>query len=901
MTPSSRLTRSLRGMRITTRLALGIGLLLGLMAIIAIAGGLSILMARDAERSIRKSAEIHRLVLEMDRGMEKARRLHGDFFLQYPRIGLAAAHETYAQPSVRQISRVIALSRNLKELLDETAVGSVPGDRRVDLNLYLSFAQRFAETSIRSVELVTELAAPERGLEAQLETHFERLQAQVGEVEHLAHLLAEMRSFAQSYRISRERFLMQSAFNAAFRLRKALNRETDLSGNRKARIRQRLDQFTVTAEKILAIDVAIKSKFNDFALQAAAVDPVSATLTAMAEEAVRKAQGRIDRAHAMAIAVTAAVTLAGLIIGVIIARLLTASITRRVVDLTRTAEELRKGNLDVFSREEGNDELSQLARTFNVMAARIRELVEDLEGKVARRTAELSASDKRFRQLFEQSGSGVAIYEPVEDGADFVFRDVNQAVERIEGINREALIGNKVTEVFPGIHQFGLLAVFRRVWETGEPAYHPLCLYSDHRLSGWRENRVYRLPTGEVVAVYDDLTAQKQAETEKKAMETRLQRAQKMEAIGLLAGGVAHDLNNILSGIVGYPELLLMQIDAESPLRSPLKAIKESGERAAAVVSDLLTVARGVVSVKNTADLNDLVEEYLHSPEHRRLGSHYPRVGFETRLHHGLEPIACSPIHVRKCIMNLVTNAVEAIDGAGSVRIATCHRSVDEKMARENGIQAGRYVVLTVADDGKGIAAKDLEHIFEPFYTKKAMGFSGTGLGLAVVWNSMADHDGTVLVDSGAEGSAFHLYFPVSKSASAGPGERPRFDDLRGRGEKILVVDDEPHLLEVTGGMLTALGYETTCLGSGEAAVDYLTENRADLVVLDMIMEPGINGRQTYERILRIHPEQKAVIASGFSESEEVIRARRLGATGFIKKPFTLEELGLAVKTALRE
>jgi CheY-like chemotaxis protein len=373
-----------------------------------------------------------------------------------------------------------------------------------------------------------------------------------------------------------------------------------------------------------------------------------------------------------------------------------------------------------------------------------------------------------------------------------------------------------------------------------------------------------------------------------------------MEAIGLLAGGVAHDLNNILSGIVGYPELLLMQIEADSPLHSPIKAIQESGERAAAVVSDLLTVARGVASAKTTADLNELVTEYLQSPEHRRLGSLYPQVKCETRLHPRLGPVTCSLIHVRKCIMNLVTNAMEAIDGAGVVRIATCHRPVDEKMARENGIQAGRYVVLTVADDGKGIAPRDLEHIFEPFYTKKAMGFSGTGLGLAVVWNSMADHDGTVLVESGAQGSAFHLYFPVSDKDAAVEGERVRFDDLRGRGETILVVDDEPHLLEVTAGMLTALGYETACLGSGEAAVDYLRENRADLVVLDMLMDPGINGRQTYERIIRFHPDQKAIIASGFSESEEVVEARRLGVSGFIKKPYTMEKLGAAVKEALR-
>lgn len=342
-----------------------------------------------------------------------------------------------------------------------------------------------------------------------------------------------------------------------------------------------------------------------------------------------------------------------------------------------------------------------------------------------------------------------------------------------------------------------------------------------------------------------------------------------------------------------------MRIEDDSPLRAPIKAIQESGERAAAVVSDLLTVARGAASVKKTAQLNDLATEYLDSPEHRRLRSRHAHVDCDARLQDGLAAIDCSPIHVRKCIMNLVTNAMEAVDGAGRIVISTSHRRVDAATARVNGIREGDYAVLTVADTGKGIAPSDLEHIFEPFYTRKVMGFSGTGLGLAVVWNSMVDHDGAVLVESGSDGTAFHLYFPVSKGESGGDVQKTDLDDLKGRGERILVVDDEPHLLSVTSGMLNALGYETACVASGEAAVDYLRERRADLVILDMIMDPGIDGRQTYERIIQRRPGQKAVIASGFSESEDVIKARRLGAAGFIKKPFTLEELGRAVKTAL--
>ena len=220
-------------------------------------------------------------------------------------------------------------------------------------------------------------------------------------------------------------------------------------------------------------------------------------------------------------------------------------------------------------------------------------------------------------------------------------------------------------------------------------------------------------------------------------------------------------------------------------------------------------------------------------------------------------------------------------------------------MALKYGINAGEYAILTVTDTGKGISEKDLEHIFEPFYTKKVMGISGTGLGLAVVWNSVLDHGGTVQVESSAQGTSFLLYFPVSAGEVRPKETNSGIEGLKGSGETILVVDDEPLQRDIASRMLQVLGYACVCAGSGEKAVAYLQENRVDLVLLDMLMDPGINGRQTFERIIRIHPYQKAVIASGFSESEEVKMTQRLGARGFIKKPYSIEQLGRALKEAM--
>ncbi len=891
--------QSRQSMSITTKFGLGFGLLLVLIVIVAATGYLSLRSIRDAEKSINISTEIQRLVLEMNSGMEKARRLHGDFFLHYPEIGLAEAHEYYAQPSVRQIAQVVTISKTLKNMVAGLMVSDAFKKSHVDLNLYLSSARRFADTSILSVELVTELAAPEKGLEALLDKHCALLQAEIVKDNKLEHLHFEMKSFVKDYRIARKRFLMQSAFNVAFTLRKGIGNSSLLTRDQKNRGFIQLDRIINIAEKILDVDVAIKSKFNDFALQESAVTPISTTLVKLAGEEVAQAQKKIAKTHGLATIIMALITIAGLIAAVNIARILNRGITHRIVRLTETAAKFRKGNLNVIAVDEGKDELSELAMTFNSMAANIRELINNLEKKVEQRTARLAESEKRFRQLFEHSSSGVAVYEPVGNRDDFIFKDINHAVEVIEGVKREELIGRKVTEVFPGVVESGLFDVFRKVWQTGQSAHHPVSVYSDDRLSSWHENFVYKLPSGEIVALCDDLTTQKQAELEKQTLEARLQRVRKMEAIGLLAGGIAHDLNNILSGIIGYPELLLMQIPEDSKLRKSIKAIHNAGQRAAAVVADLLTVARGVATAKIIVSLNSIITEYQNSPEHQKLQSMHKNVNCITKLDPNVHSIFCSPIHLKKCLMNLLINAMEAIDGKGHVDISTYNRNLDERSAKKKGIKAGEYAILCVTDNGSGISAHDLEHIFEPFYTKKVMGRSGTGFGLAIVWNSMQEHDGAVLVKSSEQGTSFELYFPASKQEIASEQKKAGISGLKGNGEKILVVDDEKQLRDLAGRMLDILGYDVKCVRSGEKAIDYLQQNNVDLILLDMLMEPGINGRETYENIIKIHPDQKAVIVSGFSESDDIRKTQQLGAQGFIGKPYSMEQLGKAVKEAM--
>lgn len=383
-------------------------------------------------------------------------------------------------------------------------------------------------------------------------------------------------------------------------------------------------------------------------------------------------------------------------------------------------------------------------------------------------------------------------------------------------------------------------------------------------------------------------------------LERKLHQAQKMEALGLMAGGVAHDLNNILSGLVGYPELLLMQLPKDSKMRESIMAISESGKRAAAVVSDLLTVARGATSIRETVDLNALIIEYLKSPEGNKLALLHPDVTIETRLDPGELIINCSPVHIKKCLMNLLTNAAEAITDKGRITIRTFKKFCEDNEAKVLDVAEGKYIVLAIADTGPGISPTDQERIFEPFYTKKSMGASGTGLGLTVVWNTVKDHNGSISLESSSAGTTFTLYIPASDSRLSKKLAAKTIDELKGTGT-LLIVDDEKQQRDITSKMLSILGYKVKEISSGEEALAYLKENEVDLVLLDMIMDPGMNGRETYEKIIELRPNQKALFVSGYSQESEVENIMRLGVDGFVRKPFTLEQLGHAVQQELTD
>ena len=387
--------------------------------------------------------------------------------------------------------------------------------------------------------------------------------------------------------------------------------------------------------------------------------------------------------------------------------------------------------------------------------------------------------------------------------------------------------------------------------------------------------------------------------TQQVKLENQLKQAQKMEAIGLLAGGVAHDLNNILSGLVSYPDMLLVNRSTEDPMYKPLQIIRNSGQRAAAIVSDLLTLARRGVDNLQPVNFNSLIEEFVASPEYGALLRTAPGVTVEIDTDGELLHVPGSPVHLTKCLMNLFTNSLEAMPEGGLLAISTENRHLEKEELPRQDMQAGEYVQLTVTDTGQGMDQQTIQRIFEPFYTSKVMGRSGTGLGMTLVWNAVKDHLGHISVESSpGKGTCFSLLFPATRRKAAQRIEK-NHEEFKGNGESILVIDDMEEQRQFASEMLTMLGYRVETAASGEEAIAMVRENGYDLLVLDMIMPGGIDGLATYRQILAFAPQQKAVIASGFSEADNIRQVKALGATQLVRKPYTVLSLASAIHRTL--
>jgi len=521
----------------------------------------------------------------------------------------------------------------------------------------------------------------------------------------------------------------------------------------------------------------------------------------------------------------------------------------------------------------------------------------------ARSYERLQASEEKYRDLVESANS-IIMRLDTQGRISFV----NTYAKELYGYEEHEMIGREVLGfLMPPIDAKGndFSLVFADFLENPDD-YRQLINMNilkngESVWISWSNKAIFDKDgnLSEILCVGSDITQRKMAEEEKARLEMQLQRSQKMEAIGMLAGGVAHDLNNILSGVVSYPEILLMEVPEGSSMRKSLEVIKRSGEKAAAIVQDLLTLARRGLNISNVVNLNSVIREFIKSPECNRILEYHKNVRCELNLDPDLMNILGSEVHLSKTLMNLISNAAEAMTSGGVVTVATENRYVDSLIHGYDLIEEGEYAVMIVSDTGIGIPPENLKRIFEPFYSKKVMGRSGTGLGMAVIWSTVKDHHGYIDARSTVgEGTCFELYFPITRRELKDDDVAGPLDALRGT-EKILVIDDVDDQREIARKLLEKLGYTVDVAACGEDALKYLSESRADLILLDMIMDPGIDGLETYRRILKIRPGQKAIIVSGFSESDRVKETLDLGAGTYVKKPYRLHDMARAIRSEL--
>ena len=535
----------------------------------------------------------------------------------------------------------------------------------------------------------------------------------------------------------------------------------------------------------------------------------------------------------------------------------------------------------------------------------VHNVIKEYEGSLKERDRlidELTVSEDKYRSLFENTATANAIIE-----SDLTISQVNNEFEELVG-QKKPEIENKWN--FKAIiNPADYMKVNSHLSEatTSNPHFSKNLEFRLIANDGFEKEvicKVGRIPSSlKVIASMIDVTEMKQGQKERIELKSKLVRSEKMEALGLLAGGVAHDLNNVLSGIVSYPELLLLDLPEDSHLRKPIETIKDSGIKAAAIVQDLLTLARRDVAVKEIANLNDVIKDYLNSPEYDKMISFHPGVDLKFDCDQNLFNISGVPSNLNKAIMNLVTNAAEAIKGHGRIHLITKNDYLEHPISGYDKFREGEYVTVMVSDSGVGIPSNNIERIFEPFYSKKVMGRSGTGLGMTVVWGTVKDHDGHIDVFSKeGEGTTFKLFFPATREGLKKKDASPTLIEIMGNGESVLVVDDVREQRDLANSILQRLGYNVTVASGGEEAVKLVTSGeRFDLIILDMIMHDGIDGLETFKQIREIKPNQKAIIVSGFSETGRVKNAQHLGAGAYVPKPYLLDRIGSAVKDELRK
>ena len=561
--------------------------------------------------------------------------------------------------------------------------------------------------------------------------------------------------------------------------------------------------------------------------------------------------------------------------------------------LLATTREVSRGNFTVRTG------LAYASPEFGVLAREIDGMITALETDVDHRRQQekaLRESEGRFKALVESAAD--AIYLADKDGR---LIEVNAEAERQTGFSRAELLGMGIVDIDARVHADGtalssFIDEMVRLGKTNLDTIH-------RRKDGTTfpvEVRVVYLPSAStpmLLGVARDITERRQAEEEQARLEGQLQQAHKLQAVGQLAGGVAHDFNNMLGVILGHCEMAMEEIDQHSSLYGDLLEIRKAAERSANITRQLLAFARKQAISPKVLDLNLIVEGMLKMLR-RLIGEH---ISLTWQPGQGLWPVRLDPSQVDQLLVNLCVNASGAVASGGSIIVATANRVLaeGEKLSHDEAT-AGDYVSLSVEDDGCGMDGETLHHIFEPFFTTKEVG-EGTGLGLAMVFGIVKQNGGMIDVDSSpGRGTRFTILLPrhgeISQSALPLPGP----SKLVGGQETILLVEDEATILKMAVAMLQLLGYAVLPANAPEEARRIAGEysGTIDLLMTDVVM-PQMNGRDLAEVLLAMHPEMKCLFMSGYTANIVSDHGIIEGGRNFIQKPFSRIELAAAIRAVL--
>ncbi|WP_457573222.1 hybrid sensor histidine kinase/response regulator [Desulfolithobacter sp.] len=589
------------------------------------------------------------------------------------------------------------------------------------------------------------------------------------------------------------------------------------------------------------------------------------------------------------------VFLGALVLALILTFFMSRFIATPLHHLTTAMRNVRKGGVFEPVPVCRDDEIGDLISGFNRMAGRLEQRIQDLHHEVVCRKEaekELAAESERLRVTLESIADGVIATDT--EGRVVI---MNRVAEQLTGWNREEAMGRQVNEVCPVIDELTghvLGNPVARIMETGQ-----LTLTSG--------DLVLRARSGEEFLITESCAPLKDKDgtivgavlvfrdvTQRRRMEEELTKAQKLESIGVLAGGIAHDFNNLLTAILGNISLAKLDVDPGEQQYRNLEDAELASLRARDLTQQLLTFSRGGAPVKSKLYLNKLIEEVAGftlrgSP-----------VQPELHLAENLWPVHADGGQINQVFSNLLINAMQAMPSGGTIRISACNYTVQDDTSLP--LRPGRYVQITVEDQGTGIPPEHLDRIFDPYFTTKE---AGNGLGLAISYAIVNKHGGYILVDSvQGSGTIFYVYLPARLENEQADKNRDKQGQPAEGSGRILVMDDEDMVRSVVRSILSALGYSVECVADGEEAVRVYREamesgNRFDALLLDLTIPGGMGGEETIRILRQIDPEVKGIVSSGYSSHPIMSRYRIYGFAGVVVKPYQMGELGRVLREVL--